>query len=549
MPTPSPSRASGAPELQASPESVYIDEGNLLDTPLGSHRCFSKDGPVPQRLEAAMSFVSVVVEPSIAPVEPANPICSNSDLRGRLAVPALPIGAAALGTGAGPKAPWGHPRMVSMSDGVEVKQAGSGPSDGDCCGFRLAHVCVDSLQADNTLGLLLKGTCVVGFRTLEAMHVGWRPGDKIVEVSGQHVKTFDEFMGCFQLSLQKHGFPVHFTVLRREDDVEAEGDGDQLLNFFSNTDFDNMSRQPRGRRSEKPSRRAQPQPHVAQPQAAALGADMVASSSSGDLLPERGGTVTQSLSISSMEHPFVTALKLRRDALVRGSAGWAKWADDDFEDTSSDSVASRLAQRQDGVSTLHVRHQQQGYRQLQQHKSCSWLCSPNNIINGTRMESVDHELAPTPRFTNYEQLDARFDPAVEPPWVVAGIASQTSEAVLANSGAEPLSEPVATLLCSRPDAAVGKAVMDDSELLSQLLLAAHAVSDESDEEDFQSEELRVAGVQEPLSSGERSVSTRLPSDDGDDFEILLPRKVLTGTDAHNRCALHGKLQASLLGQR
>jgi len=540
MPTPSPGRASGAQELQASPESVYIDEGTPLDTSVGgSHRCF-RDGPMPQRLEPAMSFVSVV-EPYMAPMEPANPICSNSDLRGRLAVPALPIGAAALGTGAGSKAPWGHPRMVSMADGVAVKQ--SVPSDGDCCGFRLAHVCVDSLQADNTLGLLLKGTSVVGFRTLEAMHVGWRPGDKIVEVSGQHVKTFDEFMGCFQLSLQKHGFPVHFSVLRREDDVEAEGDGDQLLNFFSNTDFDNMSRQPRGRRSEKPSQRGRAQPLV-EPHAPSLGADMVASSSSGNLLPERGGTVTQSLSISSMEHPFVTALKLRRDALVRGSAGWAKWADDDFEDTSSDSVASRLAQRQDGVSTLHVRHQQQGYRQLQQHKSCSWLCSPNNIINGTRMESVDHELAPTPRFTNYEQLDARFDPAVEPPWVVAGIASHTSEAVLANSGgAEPISKR------SRPDAAVGKAVMDDSELLSQLLLAAHAVSDESDEEDFQSEDLRLAGVQEALCSGEGSISTRLPSDDGDDFEILLPRKVLTGTDAHNRCALHGKVQASLLGQR
>merc|ERR1719231_507476 len=80
--------------------------------------------------------------------------------------------------------------------------------------LKVVQLNVSALQADNTLGLLLHGTTVVGFRVDEARHVGWKVGDKIIEVRGNHVNDFDEFMEFFQECQQTHGFPMEFSVLR-----------------------------------------------------------------------------------------------------------------------------------------------------------------------------------------------------------------------------------------------------------------------------------------------------------------------------------------------
>jgi hypothetical protein len=66
----------------------------------------------------------------------------------------------------------------------------------------------------------------------------------------------------------------------------------------------------------------------------------------------------------SMDNPYIQALHRRRDALVRGSAGWARWSDDDHVEMT-ETIASRLAQRHDGVSKLHVTHDESNRRSRQ----------------------------------------------------------------------------------------------------------------------------------------------------------------------------------------
>merc|ERR1719199_1285214 len=119
--------------------------------------------------------------------------------------------------------------------------------DGDSQGcFHVRHVEVTELLEDNTLGLLLHGTSVVGFCSSRAEQAGWRVGDQIVEVNGQRVGSFDEFLECFVQSQSQHGLPIDFSVLRRELrplSGEADEAEDALESFFSATNFVDLAGQ------------------------------------------------------------------------------------------------------------------------------------------------------------------------------------------------------------------------------------------------------------------------------------------------------------------
>jgi hypothetical protein len=84
--------------------------------------------------------------------------------------------------------------MPSPMDVSKQNRLDEGDSQG--C-FHVRHVEVSELLEDNTLGLLLHGTSVVGFCSSKAEQAGWRVGDQIVEVNGQRVGSFDEFLECF----------------------------------------------------------------------------------------------------------------------------------------------------------------------------------------------------------------------------------------------------------------------------------------------------------------------------------------------------------------
>ncbi|CAE7697077.1 XI-B [Symbiodinium necroappetens] len=122
--------------------------------------------------------------------------------------------------------------MPSLPEDQELHPP-SPMQSGEC--FRLRHVRVEALLQDGTLGLLLHGTSVVGFCSEEAASHGWFVGDQIVEINGKHVAAFDEFLEQF-LAAQVQGFPIVFSVLRREAPEETP-DEDPLESFFSEIDF------------------------------------------------------------------------------------------------------------------------------------------------------------------------------------------------------------------------------------------------------------------------------------------------------------------------
>lgn len=366
----------------------------------------------------------------------------------RMLIPPLPIGGSARNAGRFSHQADDRERASPTLPGIEhaadhepftpVSDHGSGRRQ-----LQVRHVHVSQLQADNTLGLLLNGTTIVGFRIPEARDTGWCVGDQIVDVAGHCVGTFEEFMERFQEARLKHGFPVVFNVLRHEDqspDAEATAE-DTLQNFFNNTDFANLTSQ----LSEKwhdsspvaddrrisdftANNSGRQAPTTADGSYCSSRAPLSAVSHGSSRAPENPFTTHDPSCGFSSEHPFVTALKLRRDALLRSSAGWAKYADDDAADTC-ESVASRLAKRHDGVSTLHVSRRDE--KKDDRLPACSespasWFCSGDS---GSR--AVDYELAPTPRVENYPS-DTRWGLEVDPPW----LATVTASKVMASRGEE-----------------------------------------------------------------------------------------------------------------
>eukprot|EP00933_Yihiella_yeosuensis_P007668 TRINITY_DN11280_c0_g1_i1.p1 TRINITY_DN11280_c0_g1~~TRINITY_DN11280_c0_g1_i1.p1 ORF type:complete len:469 (-),score=90.76 TRINITY_DN11280_c0_g1_i1:194-1600(-) len=194
--------------------------------------------------------------------------------------------------------------------------------------FKLRQIQVEGLLEDGTLGLLLHGTSVVGFCAEGASENGWAVGDQIVEINGNRVSVFDEFLEKF-LSAQVQGFPITFSVLRRENGGEEAletGEDDPLDSFFSNTNFVDLAGQ------LKHKFRASPAPPEMM-----SGPDMAAG-------PQRREEAIT-------ENPYIQALRRRRSELSRSTEGWTD-ASGTISD-GTDSLAARLAtERYDALATL-----------------------------------------------------------------------------------------------------------------------------------------------------------------------------------------------------
>lgn len=256
-----------------------------------------------------------------------------------------------------------------------------GGQDGEGQGcFHVRHVEVTELLEDNTLGLLLHGTSVVGFCSSRAEQAGWRVADQIVEVNCQRVGSFDEFLECFVAAQSQHGLPIDFSVLRREvpapgEPVEAE---DALENFFSSTNFVDLA------------------------------GELQRKFGSGERGPgpgneEYGGQLMRPEAISILENPYIQALNRRRDELLMNTESW----NGTIGTPHSASIASRLATRQDaGLATLEDPFADSRDGPL---KPCGFpFCAPIRAM-GCREAAPMNEVQHTPRMDQFEAFDERFE--------------------------------------------------------------------------------------------------------------------------------------------
>jgi hypothetical protein len=117
-----------------------------------------------------------------------------------------------------------HGHGCAQEDSVQADRVPlSSIGRGECTGwYRLHHIEVERLQKDGTLGLLLHGTSIVGFRSAEADLAGWRVGDQIVQINERRASNFEEFQSCFRMAQSKDGFPIDFGVLRKEEPARCE---------------------------------------------------------------------------------------------------------------------------------------------------------------------------------------------------------------------------------------------------------------------------------------------------------------------------------------
>lgn len=202
----------------------------------------------------------------------------------------------------------------------EFASAGPPPPPVPFC-LKLRHIVISELAEDGTLGLFMNGTSIVGFSSPSATDVGWFVGDQIVEVNGSRVANFHEFLDLFRQA-QSLGFPILFTVLRREQQHEvieetAEGAIENLFNEHSFTEIagqlqDTFKSQ---RPIPGPLQRGEYKPY-----------DPI------------------------FDNPYVQALRQRRSDLMRSSAGW--WKQDESDELGSSLAARMATERSDALSTL-----------------------------------------------------------------------------------------------------------------------------------------------------------------------------------------------------
>jgi hypothetical protein len=190
---------------------------------------------------------------------------------------------------------------------------------------------------------------------------------------------------------------------------------DALANFFSTTDFTNLAGQLQKRWGDQ-----------------ALQLDVQGACPAADLKVQagcNGRTSKPSTSNYTMENPYIVALQRRRDALLRTNEGWAKWADDDHVEVN-DSVASRLAQKQDSMAILKV---QQFGSETQDREYCAMFCTTHCVSNGgpRGFQTMDYEMSPTPRVHRYNTLNSRLETDEEdlpedPPWAAEAASQHAS---------------------------------------------------------------------------------------------------------------------------
>eukprot|EP00931_Biecheleriopsis_adriatica_P032961 TRINITY_DN19173_c0_g1_i1.p1 TRINITY_DN19173_c0_g1~~TRINITY_DN19173_c0_g1_i1.p1 ORF type:complete len:351 (+),score=78.63 TRINITY_DN19173_c0_g1_i1:85-1137(+) len=215
---------------------------------------------------------------------------------------------------------------TSQLNGKKVPAAGSkqpllekppGAGTGGEC-FHVRQVKIDALLDDGTLGLLLHGTSIIGFCSEAASHFGWLVGDQIVEVNGQSISAFEEFLEKF-MAAQAQGFPIHFGVLRREVTAKDEFN-DPLEGFFSQTNFVDLADQLRSKFGSTPRGK-----HSL---AAAINSQA------------RNGCEDQE------DNPYIQALRQRRSELCRNTEDW-------MDETGCQSLAARMATEREGsLATL-----------------------------------------------------------------------------------------------------------------------------------------------------------------------------------------------------
>jgi len=262
--------------------------------------------------------------------------------------------------------------------------------------FRIRRVHVRELQYDGTLGLLLHGTSIVGFRTTKAREAGWAVSDQIVKVNARRVSTFDEFLESFAFA-QAEGFPIIFSVLRREDSYCEPETEDALEKFFSTTDFANLAGELQRRCAGQPPPKAREEeaqqvpPQAPPPQAAIFTARSV--------IGGAGSIGDDNLA----NNPYVMALNRRREEQLQSNEGWISCS---FEEADG-SIPSRLATRQEGVAMLQGMGGQGGTAHAQ-HSGLSCACpfcipdDHNAPGSACEVQTMVHELQPAPRAHFYE---------------------------------------------------------------------------------------------------------------------------------------------------
>lgn len=230
------------------------------------------------------------------------------------------------------------------------------------------------LTKDNTLGLLLHGTSVVGFCSPDAEGMGWCVGDQIVEVNGQRVASFDDFLACFQQA-REQGLPVDFSVLRREQVAADAAPAESAIDdFFSAMDISDMAGRLSAARSRgKPDRLEPPGGRAVE-----------------DEESERYFMPTRETSIT--ENPYIQALRKRREELTRDSD---TWTNQEFPS----SIAAMLASRDDGMSQLRAidrplpsasiavpaSHDRSGHSARAALAARAWCASPRSATSSLRL--------------------------------------------------------------------------------------------------------------------------------------------------------------------
>jgi len=208
---------------------------------------------------------------------------------------------------AGSKAEVSCPTSCPTEDCVEAERVALSMSN-DRGYFRLRHVFVQTLQDDGTLGLLLHGTSIVGFRSAQAEQPGWCVGDQIVEINKRRASNFEEFLESFNEAQMVDGFPIEFSVLRREDFCTSQPAAENVLEeFFNTTEFSSLACQ-----LQKQTLQAISQTLVEQ------------GTEAGDGIFSSRINSTFSNGNQVMENPYIHALNRRRDAFSHTSDGWGK---------------------------------------------------------------------------------------------------------------------------------------------------------------------------------------------------------------------------------
>jgi len=222
-----------------------------------------------------------------------------------------------------------------VSTGARVATAGAG------C-FHLHHVLVQRLEKDDTLGILLHGTSVVGVRTALASEAGWRRGDQIVEVCGHRVTTFDEFLEFF-FAAQERGLPMSFGVLRRQSSEELGAVSEAFVDgFLTKTNVQDLAGLMRAKFGTGHAMRRPPTPCSARSQ--------------NKRMPPRCGAAFEFQNPTAVpgkegkcvtENPYIQALKQRREEFFNSSEG--AWAPSDGLEPLAAQLATR---RSDALATL-----------------------------------------------------------------------------------------------------------------------------------------------------------------------------------------------------